>query len=309
ELVWAGAEQPRALAWAILAYSALTWGGMTVYGKEAWLRDAEPFSVYFGILGRFAPISGGAGDPDPPGTLRPYAVALTPDRPLSGSRLVFVILMLAVVSFDGFRETPLWGDLAEGLLGAPPLLPAWQALTSAGFDPRACLLTAALLLMPLLFLGAYALTCWIVSRIHAREGEEAWEPASALARRFALTLVPIAIAYHFAHYLSYLLLAGQFAIPLASDPFGLGWDLFGTVLYRIDIGIIDARAVWIVCLAAIVLGHMAAVYLAHRTTILCSGGGRPTLAGQIPLVVLMIGYTMSSLWILAQPIVVSPQTG
>ncbi|MGH9365357.1 MAG: hypothetical protein ACRD1B_08865, partial [Thermoanaerobaculia bacterium] len=97
ELVWAGAEQPRALAWAILAYSALTWGGMTVYGKEAWLRDAEPFSVYFGILGRFAPVSGGAGDPDPPGTLRPHAVALTPDRPLSGSRLVFVILMLAVV--------------------------------------------------------------------------------------------------------------------------------------------------------------------------------------------------------------------
>ena len=42
----------------------------------------------------------------------------------------------------------------------------------------------------------------------------------AIARGFALTLVPIAIAYHLAHYLVYLLTQGQYVIPLASDPFG-----------------------------------------------------------------------------------------
>ncbi len=305
ELVWTGAERPRFLAFAVLAYSALTWTGMAVYGKVTWLHHAEAFSVFFGILGRFAPVSGGAGDPDPPGTIRPYAVALTPDQPLSASRLVFVMLMLAVVTFDGLRETPLWGAVAEGLLTAPVLRPAWQALEAAGVDPHACLLTAALLMVPLLFLGAYWLTCWIASRM-AGEGGEPRGRAGEFTRLFALTLVPIAIAYHVAHYLSYLLLAGQLAIPLASDPFGLGWDLFGTALYRLDIGIIDARTVWVVCLGAIVLGHVTAVYLAHRTAIMLFGDGRAALTSQIPIVALMIGYTMSSLWILAQPIVVSP---
>ena len=35
-------------------------------------------------------------------------------------------------------------------------------------------------------------------------------------------LVPIAVAYHLAHYVSLLLTTGQFIIPLASDPFGWG---------------------------------------------------------------------------------------
>lgn len=79
-----------------------------------------------------------------------------------------------------------------------------------------------------------------------------------LAGRFVLTLVPIAVAYHLAHYLSFLLLAGQFIIPLASDPFGFGWDLFGTTLYRINIGIVDARFVWFMAVGAIVAGHVVA---------------------------------------------------
>jgi hypothetical protein len=66
---------------------------------------------------------------------------------------------------------------------------------------------------------------------------------SMLSGRFVLSFVPIAIAYHLAHYFSFLLLAGQFVIPLVSDSFGFGWDLFGTMLYRINIGIVDARFV------------------------------------------------------------------
>jgi hypothetical protein len=121
-------------------------------------------------------------------------------------------------------------------------------------------------------------------------------------RLFVLTLLPIAVGYHLAHNLSYLLLAGQFAIPLASDPLGFGWDLFGTKLYGIDIGIIDAATVWTVSVAAIVVGHVAAVWLAHATALAAYGpaGGRARV--QLPLLLLMVGYTMTSLWILAQPI-------
>ena len=64
----------------------------------------------------------------------------------------------------------------------------------------------------------------------------------ALARRFALTLIPIAVGYHVAHYLVYLLIQGQYIIPLLSDPFGYGWDLFGTAGYRVDIGLVGARS-------------------------------------------------------------------
>ena len=41
-------------------------------------------------------------------------------------------------------------------------------------------------------------------------------------------VIGCSVAYHLAHYLSMLLVSGQFIIPLVSDPFGLGWDLFGT---------------------------------------------------------------------------------
>src|SRR4030095_12757951 len=80
----------------------------------------------------------------------------------------------------------------------------------------------------LLFLGAYLAICAIMATLMARSPVE-------LARSFALTLVPIAIGYHVAHYLVFLLIQGQYIVPLASDPFGKGWNLFGTSGYRVDI--------------------------------------------------------------------------
>ena len=125
----------------------------------------------------------------------------------------------------------------------------------------------------------------------------------ATARAYVLTLVPIAIAYHLAHYLSYLLLAGQAAIPLASDPFGWGWDLFGTAGYAVDIGIIGPKEVWYLSVAAIVAGHVAAVVLAHVTALRLYATARAAVLSQLPMLVLMVGSTMTSLWILSQPIV------
>jgi hypothetical protein len=97
------------------------------------------------------------------------------------------------------------------------------------------------------------------------------------------------------------------AIPLASDPFGLGWDLFGTTLHRIDIGIIDARTVWLVAVGAIVIGHIVATWLAHETALDIFPDSRAARLSQAPVLVLMVAYTMLSLWILAQPIVETRQ--
>ena len=127
--------------------------------------------------------------------------------------------------------------------------------------------------------------------------------SDVVARSFVLSLMPIAIAYHLAHYLSYFLIAGQIAIPLISDPFGWGWDLFGTAGYRIDIAVVNAKTVWYVAVAAIVIGHIVAVYLAHVMAMRVFAEPRRALISQFPMLALMVGYTTISLWILAQPIV------
>ena len=100
-------------------------------------------------------------------------------------------------------------------------------------------------------------------------------------------------------------MAAQYLVPLASDPMGLGWDLFGTVNYFVRPGWVDARVVWNVSVAAIVVGHVAAVYLAHLQALQEFTDRRAALRSQYPMLGLMVGYTMLSLWIIAQPIVSS----
>ncbi len=342
ELVWAGRDRPRSLAVAILVYSAITWGGMLVFGRERWLRGGEAFSIVFGLLARFAPTEvrvtdravcrscetegcreraegcvncyacyARASQAEREWNLRPPAVGLLSTRPVHVSTLALVLLMLSTVTFDGFIETPLWADILGSLGGVPATQPPPGAPAPAGTAPR-IVQTLALVAAPLLFLGVYGLFAWLMvlatdgrTARSATTGQSGHEPvtASRLARQFILTLLPIAIAYHVAHYLSFFLLAGQLLIPLASDPFGLGWDLLGTSLHRIDVGIVDARFIWYTAVTAVVLGHVLAVYLAHATATRIFGGARPAVRSQYPMLLLMVGYTMISLWILAQPVV------
>ncbi|APA69999.1 hypothetical protein [Janthinobacterium sp. 1_2014MBL_MicDiv] len=285
ELNWEGSEQPASLAWAMLLYSAFTWAGMALFGRATWLRNAEVFHVVFGLLARFAPntLRDGAW------YVRPYAAGLLVAEPVHRARLVLVILMLAAVSFDGMMETQAWYDIVDAVLAVSPGAIGW-------------ITTAALLLMPALFLAVFLLFCLLVARCGASDGRPPL-PLMQVAGRFVLTLVPIAIAYHFAHYLSFLAMAGQYLIPLASDPLGLGWDLCGTRLYFIRLGIVDAKAVWYVSLFAIVAGHVAAVWLAHVCALRLFAGRRAALRSQYPMLALMVAYTLLSLWIIAQPIV------
>ena len=149
-----------------------------------------------------------------------------------------------------------------------------------------------------MFLGAYVAVCAIMSAVTSGR----LSPL-ALARRFAFTLVPIAIGYHLAHYFTFLLIQGQYIIPLASDPFGFGWNLFGTAGYRVDIAIVDARFAWITAVAAILIGHIAAVYLAHLEAMQVFDVRSAALRSQVPLTALMVVYTFVSLSILAEPLV------
>ena len=306
ELIVETAKVPDILATAILVYSGITWLGMAVFGRDVWLARGEAFSLAFGVLGRFAPIDRpGRDSPHDRAShwyLRPYAAGLITERPCRLSMMVFVLLLLSTVTFDGFKETPHHADLLEWIASEPLFHPLLLKLHKLGLDLIVVLDTVMLALSPLLFFLVYLGFSWL-----AKEVPDSELPVMEIAGLFVLSLVPIAIAYHLAHYLSYLLLAGQLIIPLASDPFGIGWDIFGTTSYSIDIGVIGARFVWYTAVIAIIVGHVFAVGVAHFVALRVFESAGVALKSQYPFLVLMVAYTMVSLWILSQPIVASPR--
>ena len=128
-------------------------------------------------------------------------------------------------------------------------------------------------------------------------------PILAFGTAFIYSLIPIALAYHLAHYFSYLLIQGQLIFPLASDPFGFGWNLFNSGDFVINIAIVNAKFAWITALISIISGHVIAIYVAHVIAMRIFTERVQALRSQYPMVVLMVGYTMLSLWTLAQPLV------
>jgi hypothetical protein len=296
ELVWEQSDRPPYVATAALGYCALTWIAMWAYGRRVWLANGEVFALFFSLLGRFAPIEARTVAGRAELNLQPYAVGLLVDKPVHLSLMVLVIMMLATVTFDGFMETPLWVAIADQLS-------LWLGMPSAANAPDTLIPTLGLAGIMLAFLSIYLAGAHLVARF----GAEGAAPVGTLviARLFVFTLVPIAIGYHLAHYLSFVVSAIQYLIPLLSDPLGYGWDLFGTARNMPRIGIVDARAVWHASVSAIVLGHVAAVYLAHAMAMRVFGGRSAALRSQYPMLALMLGYTMVSLWIIAQPIVSS----
>jgi hypothetical protein len=298
ELVWSGKNVPAELAAALLVYSGLTWLGMFVFGREAWLGRGEVFTLVFGTFARFAPLArmleGRVGI-----RVRPPAAGLLEDHPLTISMVALVIALLATVTFDGFLETPLWARVDFAVLDSASDSSFWAVLSLREDQAVRAVRTLALLGWVLLFLGVYAVFCWLTAAV---SGDRAVS-AGIIARRFVLTFVPISLAYHVAHYFSLLFIGGQYAIPLLSDPLGRGWNLFGTAGYQVDIGFVTPRLQWSVAVVGVVLGHVVAVYLSHITALRVFRSSRAALVSQIPMIVLMVGYTMISLWILSQPIV------
>ena len=318
EIVYIESALPGRITQFALLYTVYMWAGMFLFGREAWLRYGDAFSLVFGFLSRFSPTElrvtdasvcagcsvecagdGGCVDCAECFTeaapeqrelnLRPYVAGLLRTEGRSVSVMVFVLLLLSTVSFDGFSATPAWGRMFNAL---------FDVFRDPNFVGTIGLLGffAVVMAVYMVFAGFMSMA----SGYRLLSGEA--------GQLFVLSLIPIALAYHLAHFFSFRLIQRQCIIPLASDPFGLGWDLFGTAEYEINIAIIGARAVWWLSVAAIVAGHVAAVYLAHVTALRAVPERTHALRSQFPMLVLMVAYTMVSLWILSQPIV-EPSAG
>ncbi len=320
ENVYSDSSIPLTLGMLVLLYSIVTWAGMVAFGKHRWLARGEAFTVLFGLFSRFSPtearvtddalcdrcpldcgstdgdcvdcyqcferaVDAGQGELN----VRPYAVGLASPVRMTTAAGAFVIIALASVTFDGLTATEIWTTVVTESYGT----------VTDVFGPSALevINTAGLVLLPLLFVGVYLLVVTGV-RLLSRD------PGSNLdaAKTFVLSLVPIALAYNLAHFISLLVIQGQNLVPLASDPFGVGWDLFGTFDYRIDTGVIGPQFVWFVSVAAIIIGHIISVYVAHVIAARRTADRSLALKGQYPMLALMVFYTTTSLWIIAQPI-------
>lgn len=289
-LVWPSNAVPARLAGLVLAYSLLAWSVMALFGVQVWLRSFDPFSLYFGLFARFAPMAGGRDEAGRPRLLlRSYGAGLAQAELPSWSLVAFVLTVLAVLGFDGFSETPAWSRTVGAAV-------AW--LYEAGLVERvgfvaaqSLVKTAGLLSFPLIFAAVYLAVCGLCARL-GRLG------VSTVARGYALSLVPIAIGVHLAH--DFALLAAQVGTiaPSGAGPLGFGWDL-PWAGDRLDPGPMRMGTVWAVAVAGVVLGHSAAVWSAHRASVRLA----LTTGAQLPMVVLMVAYTVASLWVLSQPIV------
>jgi hypothetical protein len=117
-------------------------------------------------------------------------------------------------------------------------------------------------------------------------------------RPFIHTLVPIAAVYVLAHYLTYVVFDGQRILFLASDPFGRGWDVFGTATSRIDYTLLSQNGAWYLEVAFVIVGHVAALTLAHDRALALYRDPRLAVRSQIRMLGVMVVFTMLALWLL-----------
>jgi hypothetical protein len=270
ELVYPDSADPASIAIAAVLFTVFLLTMVGLYGRETALTSFDPFTAYNRLISGISPLG---RDAENRLVRRGWLRALTvlPEWP---GLAAFAIVMIGTVSFDGLGATS-WWEAAMGNFGASIL-------------GRTLLLIAMCLAVG----GTYYLACALAVRL----GGGARSPAQ-VAVRFAHTLVPIAFAYAFAHYFTLIIFEGQSIISAASDPFGLGWDLFGTRAYKVDF-FLGALPIWYIQVGAIVAGHVAGVVLAHdRALVDFKGAG--AVRSQYAMLLLMVLLTSLGLFILA----------
>ncbi len=272
----AGAD-PRFVAGGLLAYLSLSLLAAVAFGRGVWREHIDPFGLFFRTIGTLAPVVAGA---DGIRLRFPLRAVVKEEAPSAGF-VAFVTTFLAFTAFDGFRETAPYAAFTMPLsrvLGGP----VTDLFLFAAF--------------PLLFLAVFAAAADLARRI-----SDISLRLDRILRAYAYSLIPIAIAYHVAHYFTLLLVEGQRMVTFLSDPLGRGWDLLGTATFAPSPGIIGADTVWYIQLSVIVVGHIVALYLSHAVTRRLVPDRRCAVLAELPFVALMVLYTAFGLWLLSRP--------
>ena len=281
ELLPSANGDPRNAGIAALLYTAITLACMWRYGARTWHERGEAFGVYYDLISRisvFAVRDGRAGR-------RPLLSGLTQWVPRAGSVFLLAVL-IGITTFDGFSSNSTWADADAEL--SPRFEDLGLSLTGATSASDAVGLVLAIAVV----LGFY--TLGIAGAKTVGGGFDAQQ----LRRRFIHSLVPISVVYVLAHYLTLLVFQGQAFKYLISDPFGEGWDLFGTADAAIDFGAISQNGTWYLQVIFVVAGHVAALVLAHDRALAVYDNARLAVRSQYWMLLIMIGFTTLALWLL-----------
>jgi hypothetical protein len=283
ELASGWGEDPALLVTAALGYTILTLVAQVVFGVEAWTRNGETFAVYFNLFSRISPFE----TRERVVGVRPPLSGLPQLEPVPGT-VALLSVMIGTVTFDGLSQGRLWKDLAVDLT---------DVVTSLGISvteaPRIVATIGLLLGVALVALFYRA----GIAGAHSVGGDIS---AERLRGAFVHSLVPIAMVYVAAHYLTFLLFEGQAIRYLASDPFGQGWDLFGTASAAIDYSLLSQNGAWYAQVGFVVLGHVAALILAHDRALVLYDNAKLAVRSQYWMLAVMVGFTTLALWLLAQ---------
>ncbi len=282
ELSYTDPSDPRALGLAIGIYSGVTWFGAVLYGSEKWFANGDGFSVDFQLLSRISWF--GRRDDDGQLVFRTLFSGLSISDATPGT-IAMVAVMLGSTFFDGFSRTSIWQNryynVQVDLIDRPSLADLVGQLMNLGG------LIACVVFVGVAFRLAVAGTESIADRQH-------------LSREFIDSLIPIALVYVIAHYFSLLIYQGEVGVKLLSDPWGRGWDLFGTHGFQPNFTFLTPHDIWYTQVAALVIGHVAGLAVAHDRAVGLFKTPRMALWTQYPMLVLMVLFTVAGLWVLSQ---------
>ncbi|MEZ5409871.1 MAG: hypothetical protein R2761_17720 [Acidimicrobiales bacterium] len=263
-----GAE-PRTLGYLLAVHLAITVAAAAAWGAD-WVAEHEPFSALFAWVGAMGPIfrrpEGGLG-------LRPPVSGLA-RMPVVAGTSVSLLVVLGGTTYDGFSES----GVARQLLGRPA---GWSGAVThlAG-------LVGSILVIGLL----YAVGIWWTSRVTGMAPDRA-------AAAFAPSLAPIVFGYAVAHYFQLLVDESQSFVFRLSDPFGQGWNLFGGSDGLINFNLVSVDLIAWLQVAAILVGHIGAVVVAHDRSIELFDVGH-SLRSQFAMLLVMVAYSTLGLWLL-----------
>ncbi len=268
-------EHAHRLATAASIYTGAQLLGCYLYGTEPWIRHGEAFSVYFGLFARLSPGRG----------RRPLSALTHLDASVPGTVAV-VAVMIGSVTYDGLSGGQFWTTISQDI--------EEQLIQHMSLDAAVRLTSTLGLLLCVCVVGAfYRLGIAGASKVKPTQ------PQNELAQRFIHTLVPIAVVYAIAHYLTLFIFQGQAMFFLISDPLGRGWDLFGTADSTIHY-FLGQNGTWYLQVGFVVAGHVAALALAHDRALVIYKDARSAARSQYWMLGVMVGFTTLALWLLAQ---------
>jgi hypothetical protein len=272
ELVYPSATYLSPVRLWFAVYVAVLLVGGAVFGST-WFARADPFEVYSSLVGRLSVFG---RDCDSRLVLRSPLANLDRVNALPG--LVAVVSVLfGSTAFDSFQDSNRWLRFLQSTDRSESLV----VILGTGMLVAFCLVVAASFTV--------ATRCTrAVSGVRRSE----------LPALFAHSVVPIVVGYVVAHYLTYLVETGQQTLIQLSDPLVRGWNLLGTADWEVSYAL-SAHPTLLasVKVLAVVIGHVLGVVAAHdRALRLLRVESR--LTGQLPLLGVMVVYTVSGLYLL-----------